>query len=157
MDPIFKMKGRQDTLEVFEDHLTITPKGVLGLLNKGVKGTKSIPFLSISAIQFKKSGLLNGYLQFTLAGGNESRSGILDATKDENTFMFSRHNDQAEKIKDYIEQRMREMRSSSHREQMDNSAPVISLGEELTKLAKLRDDGILSEEEFQAAKSRLLK
>ncbi|BDP60172.1 hypothetical protein EfmJHP38_11100 [Enterococcus faecium] len=32
----------------------------------------------------------NGYIQFTLLGGNESRGGILAATKDENTVMFTK-------------------------------------------------------------------
>lgn len=84
------MKGVQDLLEVFEDRVTITPKGVLGFLNKGVKGTKEIPFTSIVAVQFKEAGtVFSGYLQFTIPGGNENTGGILAATKDENTFMFA--------------------------------------------------------------------
>ena len=34
----------------------------------------------------------NGYIQFTIvAGGNESRGGILAATKDENAIMFTKN------------------------------------------------------------------
>ncbi|MEW5871452.1 MAG: tetratricopeptide repeat protein [Chloroflexota bacterium] len=71
---IYTMRGVQDLLEVYEDKVAITPKGVLGFLNKGLKGTKMIPFISITAIQFKKPGMTNGYLQFTLSGGNENGS-----------------------------------------------------------------------------------
>lgn len=56
MSAIYTMKGVQDSLEVFEDRVTITPKGVLGFLKKGIKGTKEIPFASIVAVQFKEAG-----------------------------------------------------------------------------------------------------
>lgn len=71
--PVFTLKGKQDLLEVFEDRVTIKPKGVLGFLNKGMKGTKEIPFASVVAVQFREAGpWFNGYLQFTIPGGNES-------------------------------------------------------------------------------------
>jgi hypothetical protein len=56
MKPVFKMKGVGELLEVYEASLTITPKGLIGLASKGLKGMKTIPFTSITAIQFKKSG-----------------------------------------------------------------------------------------------------
>ena len=66
------MQGVQDLLEVFGDKVQLTPKGVLGFLNKGLKGTKTIPFTSIQALQFKEAGaVFSGYIQFTIAGGNE--------------------------------------------------------------------------------------
>lgn len=99
MKPVYKMKGVGELLEVYEDSLTITPKGLLSLASKGLKGAKSIPFTSITAIQLKKSGLTSGYLQFTLPGGVESRGGVFQAASDENTFMFAGNNKLAEKIK----------------------------------------------------------
>jgi hypothetical protein len=39
MSSTYTMKGVQDLLEVFEDKVTITPKGVLGFMNKGLKVT----------------------------------------------------------------------------------------------------------------------
>lgn len=153
MEPVFTMKGVQDLLEVYEDKLLITPKGVLGLMNKGLKGTKTIPFTSITAIQFKKSGFMSGYLQFTLQGGIENRGGIFDATKDENTFMFAgeKGNVEAEKIKGYIEDKTRLLRNPAPQPQN-----TISLSAELEKLSNLKNQGILTEEEFQAAKKRLI-
>ncbi len=59
MSAIHTMRGVQDLLEVFEDKVTITPKGVLGFLNKGLKGTKEIPFHSIVAIQIKEASTSN--------------------------------------------------------------------------------------------------
>lgn len=155
MNSVYNMKGVQDLLEVFEDKVTITPKGILGFMNKGLKGTKSIPFTSITAIQFKEAGaVFSGFLQFTIPGGNESRGGVFSAASDENSFMFANksNNELAIKIKEYIEGNVRELRAPSH----GASQSTISLADELKKLASLRDSGILSEQEFQTAKIRLI-
>jgi len=82
------MTGAGGILEVFTDKPTIIPKGALGFMLKRVKGTKEIPFASIIPIQFKKAGVWSGYLHSTTPEGKESKSRILAATQDENTFMF---------------------------------------------------------------------
>ncbi len=57
------MIGVQDRLDVYVDKVCITPKGVLGFMNKGLKGTKTIPHFSITAVQFKETGaVFSGYL-----------------------------------------------------------------------------------------------
>lgn len=151
MQAVFSLRGVQDELEVFEDKLTITPKGVLGFMNKGLKGTKTLLYISISAIQFKKGGMTNGYLQFSLPGGNESKGGVFAAVKDENTFMFKpRDNELAEKIRDYVESRVQAAKSPA------TGHPTQSLADELKKLAALRDAGVLSEQEFLHAKQKLM-
>lgn len=151
--PIYSMRGVQDLLEVFSDKVTITPKGVLGFLNKGIKGTKEIPYISIIAVQFKEAGaVFSGYLQFTIPGGNESGGGIWSATRDENTFMFAHteNNPMAKQIKDFIDSAIRESRSPRA-----GPSPT-NLSSELAALAVLREQGHLTEEEFQAAKRRLI-
>jgi len=155
MSSIHTMKGVQDQLEVFEDKVTITPKGILGFMNKGLKGTKTIPFSSISAIQFKEAGaVLSGYLQFTIPGGNESKGGVFSAASDENTFMFAekKNNALAIQIKEYIETKVQELHSPRNTQ----SQSATSLSDEIQKLASLRDSGVLSDQEFQTAKSRLI-
>lgn len=153
MSAVYTMKGVQDLLEVFEDRVTITPKGVLGFLNKGIKGTKEIPFTSIVAVQFKEAGaVFSGYFQFTIPGGNESRGGIFAATKDENTFMFAhaKNNAMAKEIKEYINGAIRRSRTPQV------AVPAINLSDELQKLVQLKKQGVLSEDEFQAAKKKLI-
>lgn len=153
MSTVYTMRGVQDLLEVYEDRVAITPKGVLGFLNKGLKGTKEIPFASIVAVQFREAGLLSGYLQFTIAGGNESTGGILAAAGDENTFMFAnaKNNAIAREIKEYIDDASRKARTPQA------TAPAPNLADELHKLAQLRTQGVLSEQEFQAAKRKLIE
>jgi Short C-terminal domain/Domain of unknown function (DUF4429) len=148
------MQGVQDLLEVYPDKLAITPKGILGFLNKGLKGTKTIPFTSIIAIQFRRADpFANGYLQFTIPGGIESRGGLFAAASDENTFMFRGGNDvnqRASEIKEYIEAKVEDMRIPRQ------TTTTLGLAEELQKLATLKAQGVLSESEFDAAKKRLL-
>ena len=136
MSSIHTMKGVQDQLEVFEDKVTITPKGILGFMNKGLKGTKTIPFSSISAIQFKEAGaVFSGYLQFTIPGGNESKGGVFSAASDENTFMFAekKNNALAIQIKEYIETKVQELHSPRNTQ----SQSATSLSDEIQRVASM--------------------
>jgi hypothetical protein len=151
---IFTMKGVQDVLEVFEDRVTIKPQGVLGFLTKGLKGTKEIPFSSIVAVQFKEAGgVFSGYLQFTIPGGNESKGGLLSASKDENTFMFAgvANNAPALEIKAYITGRLRTLRTPQ-----TAAVPTAGIADEIQKLVVLKQQGILTDEEFQSGKRKLI-
>jgi len=157
MKTIYTVTGTGELLEVYEDKLAITPKGIIGLVSKGLKGTKTIPFYAITALQFKKAGFTKGYLQFTIPGGIESKKGVFAATTDENTFMFGgglfssdQQNELVLEIKNYIEKRIQELHK--HHE----TVPAANLSDELQKLAKLKEQGILSEEEFQSAKMKLI-
>lgn len=152
---VFRVQGTHAVLEVYENKVTIKPKGFDGFIIHGLKGTKEIMFSSIAAIQHKELGTFtSGYLQFTIPGGNENVGGLFDAVKDENTFMFSgkRNNAQVIKIKNYIEAAIMKLRSP----QAPAPAPTNSLSDELQKLAELRQQGLLSEAEFQAAKQKLI-
>ena len=134
--------------------LTITPKGVLGFMAKGLKGTKTIPFASITAIQHKRGGFTNGYLQFTLPGGNESRGGVFSAAGDEDTLMYSKATEsRVDAAKAFIEERMNALKKLSP------SQPSTGRGlvDELARLGELRQQGLLSDEESTAAKRRLLQ
>lgn len=155
-DCIFTMDGVNDLLQVYDDRVSITPQGFMGLISKGLKGTKTIPFQSITAIQFKLAGFTTGYIQFTIPGGHESHGGVIDAGIDENTFMFyskvadgHEGNKKAEKIKNYIESKLKELRGQK-------SNVGLSMGDEIAKLVALKAQGALSEEEFQTAKKRLI-
>ena len=153
--PIYRMDGVGAELVVYADKVEIVTAGITGFVLKGLKGTKTIPYQSITAIQFKESGTWSGagYLQFTIPGGNESRNGLFDATVDENTFMFHGQNEYAHKIKNYIESQIRLLRNPPP--QQTSSTPSFSA--ELERLDALRQQGVLSDEEFQQAKARLLR
>lgn len=73
--------------------ITITRRGLLARGSVG-KGEKRIPVTALSAVQWKPPGhLVNGFIQFTLAGGNERRSQFgrqtRDAVKDESSVVVT--------------------------------------------------------------------
>lgn len=78
-------EGVNGQIEVLDDRLVITRKGFGGFLAQGFfGGAKTIPFSSISAVQFKECGILNGYIQFKIMGATEG-----PPASDENTVIFS--------------------------------------------------------------------
>jgi hypothetical protein len=106
-------------------------------------------------VQFKEAGFTTGYIQFGVSGALESRRGVWDATTDENTVLFTK--DAAEnfrKLRDIVEDRAAASRHGHGGSQ--NPAAAANVGDELTRLADLRDRGVLTEDEFAEQKARLL-
>lgn len=147
---IMEAKGHNGQLEVHDDRIVIKREGLMGLLTQGFKGNKEIPISQITAIQFKKTGtIFSGYIQFSIMGGVESRGGVFDATKDENTIMFIKKQEpDFEKAKQMIEEKMYKSKAT-----MTN--PTSGL-DELEKLADLKKKGIITKEEFEAKKKMIL-
>jgi Domain of unknown function (DUF4429) len=127
-------KGVTGRVHVDDAWVTITRKGVLAKANYGfTRGEKRIPIASITSVQLKKPRLSNGYIQFSLAGGIESRRGVLDATKDENSVVFgSAHARRFEQIRDFIEGKISER---SSRPPAATPPTATGVADELTKLA----------------------
>lgn len=99
------IKGVNGQITLTKTRVIISRKGALGIMTQGMKGDKEIPIKNITAVQFKKTGgVTNGYLQLSLLGSSESKGGIFDATKDENTVMFSsKQQPNFEEVKRYID------------------------------------------------------
>ena len=156
-------KGSNGQLEATEDWITIYRKGAMAKMTQGyTKGVKRIAVGAVNAVQVKKPGVTVGYIQFTLGGGIESRRGVLDATKDENTVTFrSNHASSFYEIRDFIEAAIGRRHAQPTeprriREYQSAFGAPLSVADELRKLASLRDDGVLSEQEFAQEKTRLL-
>jgi hypothetical protein len=105
---------------------------------------------SITSIQFKRANFFtNGYIQFAFKGGREAKARIFEATKDENTVMFRAGEQQRrfEALKTEIEAAIKHSTKTQS---------GFSVAEEIGRLAKLRDEGILTPTEFEAQKTKLL-
>lgn len=132
-------------------------------LQRGVvgKGVKRFPITGITNIHMKPAGwVMSGYLQVTAGGTNETKSKFgkqtWDATSDENTVVFGKDNEQAFlAVRDAIEQGQRNLHAPTPVIQ-EQAAPKEDVLAQLEKLGKLRDAGILTEEEFAASKAELL-
>lgn len=153
MSLLLRAEGVGGSIELYDHKVVIRRKGVMAFMTHGLAGDKEILVAQISSIQLKKANFLtNGYIQFAFLGGQETKNGIWDATQDENTVMFKQNQqDAVEAIKSAIEQRL-----IARHSQPSHVQNALSPVEELEKLAKLRDKGIVTEAEFQAKKRQLL-
>ena len=149
-------KGRNGTVVFDGNFVTIMRKGVMARATVG-KGEKRIPLASISAVQLKPAGaVVNGFIQFTMPGGNERRSSFgkqtQNAAGDENSVMFTKAQMLAFlALRDEIEQAI----ISRSTPQSPVPAPA-NVPEQIQQLASLRDQGILNDAEFEAKKADLL-
>ena len=151
MEEILKsVKGTNGQLELLKNKIRIKRTGLTPFLLHGLKGDKEIFINQISSIQFKKPGLLTaGYIQFVFLGSAESKGGLLAAVEDENTVTFN--NDTLKDflgIKEMIEQKIEEIHNP-------NKAKDNSLND-LERLAELKNKGIITEEEFNLKKKKIL-
>jgi len=139
------------------DFVTILRKGFLARATVG-KGEKRIPLASITAVQWKPAGAMtNGFIQFTVPGGNETRSRFgsqtSSASQDENSVVFTKAQmPDFDKLRSAIEQAI----SQRNRGGGPAVASAPSAADQLAQLAQLHQSGALSDTEFAAAKARLL-
>ena len=141
-------------LELYEDRIVIKRKGLISFMAHGLKGDKTIYYNNLTSVQFKKGNyLVNGYIQFSIKGGNESRGGAFAATSDENTIMITvQKNDEAEEVVEYINNKLAEINNRA----FGNVTQAVSPAEELKKFKELLDMGIITQAEFDAKKKQLL-
>lgn len=150
-------RGTNGTMTFDGVYVTITRTG-MARLTLG-KGDKRIPVFSISSVQWKPSGaLVNGFIQFSLPGGNERRSragsNTMDAAKDENSVVFNRKQEPGfVKMREAIESAI----AQRHAPQQAYAPAPSSLADELAKLGQLVQQGLLSRDEFEVQKARLLR
>lgn len=147
-------KGRNGQVETDKNGITISRKGLWGVILHAFKGEKRIPYASISAIQFRPAGLFTvGYIQFTVLGGVEGRGALFNAAKDENSVLFERGQQDKDfrKLRAMVEEACEEYRNPVV------SSPNASIADEIAKLADLRDRGALTDTEFLERKEHLLK
>ena len=163
--PQLQAKGQNGTIVVDEHYVTIKRTGFVARTTVG-KGEKRIPLGSITAVQWKKAGIVVGFIQFTIPGGNEVRSRVgsqsWDAGKDENSVTFTVKQQSAfEQIRAGVEASIAE-RLAQQQVPVQYAAPVAPVAAapdymaQLRQLAELRDAGVLSDEEFAAKKADLL-
>lgn len=145
-----RVKGHNGQITVSGDWLTIERKG-LGRLGHS-KGDRRISLASITAVQMRPAGTFaNGFIRFSVPGSPELRGGLQNATKDENAVIFTKKQaadfEQLRKVvEDYLSARA-----------AGASAPAApDIAEQIRKLGELRDQKLLTDEEFEAKKAELL-
>lgn len=156
MEPI-EAKGYNGRVTFDGQFVSIDRKGFLARASVG-KGEKRIPIASITAVQWKPPGaVVNGYIQFTVPGGNESRARLgsqtIDAAKDENSVIVTKkHKDEFLALREAVESAIAQHLYGAPQA----AAAPLSTADELQKLAALHASGALTDEEFAAHKAKLL-
>lgn len=147
------LTGRQGKMVIVEDNIVkIIKEGGMFTAQR----EKTFPLRNISSVEVKKPGLLvAGFIQFSI--GEKSRDGlftltggVLDATRNENSVVFAGQNNYeiALKIKSYV--------GNGGQSDIRPTAQSYSPADEISKLKKLMDDGVLTKDEFELKKKQLL-
>lgn len=145
-----------DKIEVCDHKVIISRKMGMKTLLQGLKGQKEIPIRSIVALQFKPASMfISGYIQLTLTGGSEAKGGWQQAGLDENTIEFIKSEEsQFRKVKELLDAKI-EAISNPVAVQAVQQAAIDPIAQ-LERLAALRVQGVLSDEEFAIQKAKLL-
>ena len=137
---VYKLKGAQKILRVYEDRVTleIIKNARAVLTQTWFNGTKEIYYSDMLGIQYKPSGnLILGYIQFETAssrGGNNFGS--------ENSWTYDYRtipNETAKEVENYIREKVRQSKAPQ-----PAAAPKASPAEELMKWKQLLDAGVIS-------------
>ena len=102
-----------------------------------------------------------GYIEFVIAGSSENKGralmgGLNAMAKNENAVMFSTDQEEAfNKIREHIENIIRE-RYTTQTAQPATSVAAPDLAMQINSLKQLLDSGVLTDEEFQKAKAKIL-
>lgn len=148
------MSGK--SIVVLEDNkITIKRKGICSFINHGLKGDKTIQISAITGTQYKPFSIANGYLQFVVMGSQETKGGLNTAQKDENTVCWSykKCNKYAEEIIKYIEGH----NANKEIKNIYNIPKQEDKYDKLNKLKKLLDDEVITQEEFEKEKKKILE
>lgn len=151
-DFIMEAIGTNGRLQLFENKIILKKK--VGFLIFRAGREKMIPISSISSIQFSGAKIFKkayGFIQFSFGGPTKSlRFDNIKRDPDAIVFTF-REARKFEKIKVLIEERM-----IKSQEVVTPLGQTSSNLDEIEKLAKLYDKGIITKEEFEAKKKQLL-
>ena len=79
--PVMTLKALNGTLLLFNDKAVIKHNTLTSLSTQGIKGDTVFFYDAISSIEYKKPGLINGYLRFVAAGtyASNPNAGVINS------------------------------------------------------------------------------
>lgn len=150
--PVLRAKGVNSEIEVSGEWITIRRKLGAKRQHQGQAETR-IRIADVTGVQFRAATMaVNGYIAFTVA----NQEPIVNVSRSANSILFLNvrgRSAQFVAIKNHLEARISPQRSVDH---VPTMKPPMEVADELRKLAELRSNGILSDDEFQREKLRLL-
>ncbi len=157
-DLVYKIDGvRGRHIDIYMDKVVITTKVTIGslLTNNATDGEKTVYYADCIGVQFKQSKFAIGYLQLETASsnGNNKHSNFWD----ENSFTFDTtviSNVKMLEVAEFVKSRVDAVKRGTNTYTQSNNS--VSVADELLKLKQLLDMGVLSQEEFDLQKNKLL-
>lgn len=150
MEAIVEVKGYTGTV-VFDGQWITVVRGGLGVLTHGGRGQIRIPLSSVTAVIWKPANpMVNGYIHFSIPGRDgRTRGRSANVRLSENTVSFLRS-----EMKEF--EALRDAVDAAIHGGPQPAVATASIPEQIAQYAALRDQGILTEEEFVAKKASLL-
>lgn len=88
-EQIFEIKHAKAVIRIDNNFIRIARKSnFTNLVLQGLDGEKSIVLNKVTAYQLKAPGKTTGYFQIIYPGSQDTKGGVFDAVKDENTIIF---------------------------------------------------------------------
>ena len=154
--PIYYLGGaRGRFLKVYEDKcIMITKPGAASLLTgNATDGEKTLYYTDVIGVQFKKASVSIGYLQLETA--SSSMNNKHNNFWNENSFTFEADlNDKMDAVAEYVKKKVEENKKQKTVASVVQT--TLSPADELKKYKDLLDNGIITQEEFDAKKKQLL-
>jgi len=150
---------------VFDDYLAISRDTYGGFMSQGgFSGERKFFYKDISSIEYRKPTLLaNGYIKILVPGAHETNAKVglfrssSGSMRDQNTVVLraftSNVGIETDKIYNIIMEKLTRAKSSAPLNPILNTTTKM---DELKKLGDLKIAGVLTEEEFQKEKEKLL-
>ena len=163
MNLITQFKGQNGKILIYDEYLELSRDTFGGFISQGgYSGTRRYFYKDIKTIEYRKPTFMaNGYFKVIIDGTTETNAkvGIFSSSassaKDQNTIIlraFTKQvGDETEKIYNFLIKKIEENRITQN-----NSIPANSKMDELKKLGDLKNSGIITEEEFQIEKQKIL-
>jgi len=116
-------------------------------------GARRIPLASITGVEVRQARVFtNGFIRFSVAGSPEFRGGLQSAMRDENAVTFRRGQVKGfNMIRAAVEQAINARDAGARSGSGEPGIP-----EQLKRLDDMRDQKLITEEEFEAKKAQLL-
>ena len=123
----------------------------------GFRGTKEILIREMTSIEYKDAGgMLNGHILFLYRGGRDVKTSVFgdnSIVSNENAVIFDRNNQAAF---DTLRGMLNDKIDQYNKPQQVVMQTGPSYLDELKKLAELRDAGVITPDEFDQEKAKLL-
>jgi hypothetical protein len=131
-------EGRNALVTLYPDRIERVKDRAFGSLSRARQDTEVIPIKAISSVQAKKKGIRTNVTVF--ASGN--------------TVEFRIAHQEAQRFKDAVMQLV--LAGPPITPSSPTAAPTVDIADQIRRLADLRDQGLLTNEEFDAKKKQIL-